>query len=111
MSATRVGMIGTGGISGQYLKAAKNLEAIEFVALADLNVEAAKAKATEFGVKKACSVDELLADPSIEIVLNLTIPAAHVPVGLRTLAAGKHTFLEKPLGVDVNQAQRTHRRR
>ncbi|HEX8324670.1 MAG TPA: Gfo/Idh/MocA family oxidoreductase [Tepidisphaeraceae bacterium] len=104
MEPLRVGVIGTGKISSAYLSAAKSLPILKFVALADLNVDSAKARATEFGVPKACGVDELLADPSVEIVLNLTIPAAHVPVGLRTIEAGKHTFLEKPLGVNVAEA-------
>lgn len=104
MDPVRIGVIGTGKISSAYLSAAKSLPILNFAALADLNVESAKAKAAEFGVPKACSVDELLADKSIEIVLNLTIPAAHVPVGLRTIEAGKHTFLEKPLGIDVAEA-------
>ena len=49
---------------------------------------------------KACSVDELLGRRSIEIVLNLTVPKAHVPVALRAIEAGKHTYCEKPLGIN-----------
>ena len=64
------------------------------------------ASAEEFGIPRACGVDELLADDSIEIVLNLTIPKAHGPVGLRTIEAGKHTYLEKPLGIDREEASR-----
>jgi len=79
---------------------AKNFPVVEMAACADLNLEAAKQKATEFGIPKVCTVDELIADPSIEIILNLTIPRAHVPVGLQAIAAGKHTYAEKPLGID-----------
>lgn len=50
------------------------------------------------------SVDQLLADDQIEIVLNLTIPKAHVPVAMRAIEAGKHTYCEKPLGVDRQEA-------
>jgi predicted dehydrogenase len=96
----RMGVIGCGAISKAYLSMARNFPLVEVVACADLDVERAKAKAAEHGVEKACSVDELLADESIELVLNLTIPKAHVPVSLRCLEAGKHVYLEKPLGVN-----------
>src|SRR4051812_20376677 len=96
----RVGVIGTGAISGAYLGMAKNFPLVEIAACADLDLQAAKKKAAEFQIPRACSVDELLADKSIEIVLNLTIPQAHVPIGLRAIEAGKHTYAEKPLGID-----------
>jgi predicted dehydrogenase len=96
----KVGVIGAGAISGAYFSNAKNFPILEMATVADLNLDAARAKATEFQIPKACSVDELLADSSIEIVLNLTVPKAHVPVALRALEAGKHTFAEKPLGID-----------
>ena len=87
-----------GAISSQYLGMAKNFPIVEIAALADLDVERAKAAAEKFGVGKVCSVDELIADPSIEIVLNLTVPKAHVPVALRVIAAGKHTLCGKTAG-------------
>lgn len=102
----RVGVIGTGAISGAYLGMAKNLPIVEIAACADLNVEAARAKAKEFNIPKACTVDEIFTDPSIEIVLNLTIPKAHVPIGMRALEAGKHTYAEKPLGVHFEEGDR-----
>ena len=72
--------------------------------VADLRPEAAQARASAFGVK-AMSVDALLADPSIEIVVNLTVPLAHVEVGVRAIEAGKHVHSEKPLGVATAQAR------
>jgi predicted dehydrogenase len=95
-----VGVIGTGAISGAYLGMAKNFPIVEIAACADVNAAAAAAKAEEFQIPKVCSVDELLADKSIEIVLNLTIPKAHVPIAMRALEAGKHTYCEKPLGIN-----------
>ena len=95
----RVGVIGCGAISGAYLGMAKNFPVVEIAACADLNPDAARAKATEFAVPRVLGVDELLRDPSIEIVLNLTVPKAHVPIALRAVEAGKHTYAEKPLGV------------
>jgi predicted dehydrogenase len=100
-----VGIIGCGVISAAYLKAAKHFPQIEIVAVADRAPAAAEARAVEFGVP-AVPVDALLADPRIEIVLNLTIPMAHVPVGLAALAAGKHVYSEKPLAVSVAEGRK-----
>ncbi|MEA2708852.1 MAG: hypothetical protein QOF78_1453 [Phycisphaerales bacterium] len=102
----RVGVIGTGAISGAYVGMAKNFPQVEIAACADLNLDAARAKAKEFQIPTACSVDELLADRSIEIVLNLTVPKAHVPVALQVIEAGKHTYCEKPLGINREEASR-----
>jgi predicted dehydrogenase len=98
MKKVGVGVIGCGVISGAYLKAAKGFPILDIRGLADMVPAAAEARAQEFGLK-AASVDALLADPSIEIILNLTIPKAHVAVGLQALKAGKHIYSEKPLGV------------
>ena len=98
MKKVGVGVIGCGVISGAYLKAAKGFPILDIRGLADMVPAAAEARAKEFGLK-AASVDALLADPTIEIVLNLTVPKAHVEVGLKALDAGKHVYSEKPLGV------------
>ena len=66
----------------------------------DLDSSKAKEAAEKFSIPKVLSVEQLIADPSIEIVLNLTVPKAHVPISLAALEAGKHTYLEKPLGID-----------
>jgi predicted dehydrogenase len=95
----RIGVIGCGRISGQYLWMAKQFPLLDVVACADLNVEVAQAKAAEFNVPRGCSVPDLLANPAIELVLNLTIPVAHAPVSLQALRAGKHVYCEKPLGI------------
>lgn len=93
-----VGIIGAGNISTQYLKAAATFPVLDIVGVADMKPEVATAKAAEFGVP-TMTVDQLLADPKVSIVLNLTIPRAHVEVGKRALAAGKHVYAEKPLGI------------
>jgi predicted dehydrogenase len=72
---------------------------MEIAACADLNRSAAEKRAAEFGIPRVLEVDELLADNSIDIVLNLTVPKAHAPVTLAALDAGKHVYLEKPLAV------------
>lgn len=96
----KLGVIGCGNISGAYFGMAKNFAQVQIAAAADLDLDRAKAKAAEFNVPKACSVDELLDDPEIELVINLTVPKAHVPVGLAALAKGKHVYSEKPMGVN-----------
>jgi len=99
-----IGFIGCGNISAAYLKAARGFPILDVRGVADLNKAAAEARAAEFGLK-AMSVEELLADPGIEIVVNLTIPKAHVEVGLRAVAAGKHVHSEKPLGIATAEAK------
>ncbi|MBI3516443.1 MAG: Gfo/Idh/MocA family oxidoreductase [Proteobacteria bacterium] len=96
MQPTIIGIIGCGNISDAYLKGAARSRLVRVKAVADIRADAAAAKAGEHGVD-AVSVEALLADPDIEIVVNLTIPAAHAPVSLQIIAAGKHVYLEKPL--------------
>jgi len=95
----KVGVIGCGTISGIYFKAGQTFDILDIAACADLDVARAKAKAAEFNIPKASSPEELLADPEIEIVINLTIPKAHAEVCLAALEAGKHVYVEKPLAV------------
>ena len=95
----RVGIVGCGAISGIYLKNAPRFGNIEISAVSDLMLERAQAKAEEYGIPKACRVEELLADPEIEIVLNLTTPNGHAAVGMAALEAGKSVYNEKPLTI------------
>jgi len=97
----KIGVVGCGRISPQYLD---NLVrrfpfCMEVVACADLIREAAEQRAQEYGIPRVCTVDEMLADPEIEIVVNLTVPAAHYEVSMAALQAGKHVYTEKPLAV------------
>ena len=98
MEKTGIGIIGCGNISGAYLKAMASFPILDIRGVADANHAQAEAKAAEFNVP-ATSVEALLADPSVAIILNLTVPKAHVAVGLRALDAGKHVYSEKPLGI------------
>jgi len=104
MESVGVGVIGCGAISSAYLAAARKFPVLEIVGLADAIPAAAEARSAEFGLK-ARPVDELLADKAVEMVLNLTVPKAHVEVGLKAIAAGKHVYSEKPLGVTVEEAR------
>ena len=102
----KVGVVGCGNISGAYFKAGRRFEILDITACADLAREKAEARAAEFGVPTVCTVDEMLADPEIEIILNLTIPKAHGAVALAALDAGKSVYNEKPLAVTRKEGQR-----
>ena len=104
MDRVGIGIIGCGNISAAYLKAARAFPILDVRAVADLNPAAADARGAEFGVP-ATTVEGLLADPQIEIVVNLTVPLAHVEVGLKAIAAGKHVHSEKPLAIDTAEAR------
>ncbi|MEN6520574.1 MAG: Gfo/Idh/MocA family oxidoreductase [Armatimonadota bacterium] len=98
MQKAKIGIIGCGNISGIYFQNGKIFDILDVVGCADLDVERAKAKACEHGCK-AYSVDEILADPSIDIILNITIPKAHAQVAFAALEAGKSVYNEKPLAI------------
>jgi len=102
----KVGVIGCGAISGAYLGMARNFPIVEISAVADLDQSRAKAAAEKYGIPRTLGVEQLIEDKKIEIVLNLTIPQAHVPIALQALNAGKHTFCEKPLGIDRAEGQK-----
>src|SRR5262245_45233281 len=104
MKRIGIGIIGCGNISGAYLTAARRFPILDVRALADLDMNAARTRSEEFGIP-AVEVAALLADPRVEIVVNLTTPPAHVPVGLQALAAGKHVHSEKPLGVTLAEGR------
>ena len=91
MKKSKIGIIGCGMISDTYFNAAKRFRNIEVVACADVDFERAKAKGEAYGAKPV-GIDELLADPEIELVLNLTPPKAHSEIALKTLNAGKHAY-------------------
>lgn len=101
---TGIGLIGCGNISSAYLAAAPTFDNLDIRGVADLDPDAARARAEEFGVT-ALSVDDLLARDDISIIVNLTTPQAHVPVGIRVLEAGKHVYSEKPLAVTVEDGR------
>ena len=103
---TAVGVIGCGNISGAYLGVGKTFQNVEVVACADLDSSRAETRAREFGIPRACSVDDLLSDPEIRIVINLTIPRTHAEVAIAALDAGKATYSEKPLAVTRQEGRR-----
>ena len=98
METLNVGIIGTGNIAPAYIQGCAPFDVINLTACADILVERAGAFAAEHGLT-AHSVDEMLSRDDIDIVINLTIPAAHAEVSLQILAAGKHAYSEKPLAL------------
>ncbi|MBD8609838.1 Gfo/Idh/MocA family oxidoreductase [Frigoribacterium sp. CFBP 13729] len=101
-----VGVIGAGVISDQYLSNLTKFPDLEVLFVADIDEPRAAAQAEKWGVPGSGSVDELLAHDGVEIVVNLTIPAAHVEVALKAVAAGKHVWGEKPYALDRESGAR-----
>jgi predicted dehydrogenase len=99
-----VGLIGAGVISDAYLKNLIRFPDVEVRSIADLDTDRAAAQAARYGVPASGGVPDLLADPGVDLVVNLTVPAAHVEVGLAALRAGKHVWAEKPLALDRRSA-------
>ncbi|MBM7044859.1 Gfo/Idh/MocA family protein [Rhizobium lusitanum] len=95
-----VGVIGCGNISMTYLRNAALFAGVELRACADISVDAAALRAREYGIR-ALSVDQLLADPEVDLILNLTVPSVHFDVTMSALSAGKHVFTEKPLATSA----------
>jgi predicted dehydrogenase len=104
MEPLRIGVIGCGAISGIYLKNLTSYRSTNVVALADLDMDRARKLAAEYNIPRALAPDELINDPEVELVLNLTVPKAHGSVGLAAIRAGKHLYNEKPLCVNLADA-------
>ena len=98
----RVGLIGCGRISDIYLKTCCKFDELEIKACASLDIAEARAKGAQYGIPRTCTPDELIADPDIDCVLNLTIPAAHAEIALAALDAGKHVYSEKPFATTLS---------
>ncbi|QDA36372.1 Gfo/Idh/MocA family oxidoreductase (plasmid) [Paracoccus liaowanqingii] len=105
MTPLGLGIIGCGVISDIYLQNAALFPQLALRAVADLRREAAEAKAQAHGID-ALTPEALLARDDIDVVLNLTVPAAHLQVGLAALRAGKHVYSEKPLAVSLADGRR-----
>jgi predicted dehydrogenase len=105
MSKLGIGIVGCGNIAMTYLRNAALFAGLEPRACADVLPAQAALRAEEYGLR-ACTVEALLADDDIDVVLNLTVPAAHHDVTLAALSAGKHVFTEKPLALSTEAGQR-----
>lgn len=101
----RIGIVGCGNISKSYLTNIRRHGLLDVVAVADLDMDRARQRASEFGVSRVLAPDVLLADPEVEYVLNLTVPQAHLPVAMAALDSGKHVYNEKPLAATRDDAR------
>lgn len=101
----KIGIIGLGKISAQYLQTFDRIESIRLVAVADLDPSRAAAVADRGVGVQSCTVPGLLALPDVDLVLNLTIPVAHADIALQAIAAGKSVYGEKPLALNMAQGR------
>jgi len=96
----KIGIVGCGNISDIYLK---NLTTVfkntTVYAVCDLDSAKATAQAQKYQIEKVLTLDEMLADPEIDIVLNITTPKTHYDICKKVLIAGKHVYVEKPLSI------------
>jgi predicted dehydrogenase len=100
-----VGLLGCGDICDIYFKNGLRSEILTMAACASLHEEKAHRKAQEYNIPKACSIDDLINDPQIDIILNLTVPEVHAKFNLAALEAGKHVYSEKPLAAVPEDGQ------
>jgi predicted dehydrogenase len=101
----KVGILGCGHVSDQYFEGIPRSELLEIVACADLDIERAEEKAVQHRVPRACGPDQLIQDPEVEFVVNLTPPRAHADASLSAIGAGKHVWSEKPLAASLDEAR------
>lgn len=101
---TRIGLIGCGNIADRYLNTIKDVADLQVVGAVDLDQERAKGFAEEHHVPFVATAEELLADPDVDLILNLTIHHAHFAITKAALESGKHVFSEKPLTMDPEEA-------
>jgi predicted dehydrogenase len=97
-----VGVIGCGNISRQYLKNLAGFPDVEVLICADADAGRARAQAAAYGVPRWGSAGDALGHPGVQLIVNLTVPAAHAEVSAAAIAAGKHVWSEKPLTLDVD---------
>jgi predicted dehydrogenase len=106
LKPVKVGIIGCGSVSGSYISRLKKFPVLEIHACADLELYRAEAKAEQYKIPRACTVEELLKDKKIQVVLNLTPPKLHARINLAILQAGKHLYSEKPLTLSREEAKK-----
>lgn len=107
MERIGIGVIGCGNVSDIYMKNLRSLfPGIYVAACASRKLESARRMAEKYGIQRACSVEELLDNPQVDVVLNLTTPDAHYDISRRALEKGKHVYSEKPLCLEMEQAEK-----
>mgnify|MGYP001282714190 FL=1 len=101
----KVGLVGCGHISETYFRAQEYFNNIKIIKCADINADAAEKCAKTYDIKSS-SVDEVLKDKDVEIILNLTIPKAHFEISEKALLSGKHSYSEKPLCINFDDGKK-----
>ncbi|HMD90951.1 MAG TPA: Gfo/Idh/MocA family oxidoreductase [Anaerolineaceae bacterium] len=105
LAKVKVGIIGCGNISHQYIQNMKTFDILDVKSVSDIDMEKADKIAAEYDLKSV-SADELYSDPEIQIVVNLTIPSSHTDISIKTIEAGKSIYNEKPLAISRADAGR-----
>lgn len=105
MNPVKTGIIGCGAIGDIYFQNMMNrFGTQEVVACSAKHRENAERKANQYGIR-ACDTVEMLADPEVEMIVVLTPAPSHYELVRQSLLAGKHVYLEKPLGIDLSEAR------
>ena len=105
MTSIGIAIVGCGNISDIYLQNLTQSQTVRVLACADLDVALATATAAKYGLPYAAMLDDVLRDPSVEIIVNLTTPDAHAAVAMAALSVGKHVYNEKPLALGLAEAR------
>ncbi len=100
----RVGIVGCGNIAGPYARSIADHDEVELVAASDVDPARAEAFAAEHGCRAHEALEALLADPEVELIVNLTVHHAHYSVTKQALEAGKHVYSEKPMALEADEA-------
>lgn len=101
----RVGVLGTGTIFRAYARGLSGFRHLPIVRVADLDLHRAAAAAADWGIPASGSTEELLSDSTVDIIVNITPPAAHATLTNAALRAGKHVYVEKPLAATTAEAR------
>lgn len=102
---TTVGIIGCGNIAERYVVGMRRFPQLTIAGCADVDRAFADSLAERVGIPAYESVDQLLADPRVDLVVNITPPRVHESVTRSALAAGKHVYVEKPMTTDPGSAR------
>ena len=105
----RIGIVGTGAIFAAYLRGLGWYGDLPVVRVADVDAERVRHQAEQFSIPAWGSAEDLYADPGVDVVVNITPPAAHASVTSAALAAGKHVYVEKPVAASADLARRQRR--
>lgn len=104
MDRLNLGVVGCGAICGIYFQNFQKF-GLRVAACSDIDLAKAEAAKEKWGADRACSTEELLTDPNVQIVVNLTVPKAHHVINMASIAAGKHVYVEKPMAVERAEGQ------